>query len=90
MKADEMRALLRKARDKAGSQSAFARKVGVSVAHVNAVLHGKPAGPGILEALGREQITEYQRECAAPFESPDAADERHGGRLWEVNLAKNI
>jgi hypothetical protein len=61
MKADEMRALLGKACDKAGSQSAFARKVGMSVAHANAVLHGKPPGPVILEALGLEQITEYRR-----------------------------
>jgi DNA-binding transcriptional regulator YdaS (Cro superfamily) len=61
MKADEMRALLRKACERAGSQSAFARKVGVSVAHVNAVLHGKPPGPVILEALGLEAITEYRK-----------------------------
>ena len=59
MNADEMRALLRKACDKAGSQSAFARKVGVSVAHVNAVLHSKPPGPKILETLGLEERTEY-------------------------------
>jgi hypothetical protein len=58
MNGDEMRALLQKACDKAGSQSAFARKVGVGVAHVNAVLHGKP-GPQMLEALGLEERTEY-------------------------------
>jgi hypothetical protein len=31
------------------------------VAHVNAVLHGRPPGLVILEALGLEQITEYRR-----------------------------
>jgi hypothetical protein len=70
MNADEMRALLQKACDKAGSQSAFARKVGVSVAHVNAVLHGKPPGRKILEAFTTAIVTCRFRKIGRRFGLP--------------------
>lgn len=54
--------LLRAAVDKAGTQTAFAKKHGVSIAYVNDVLQGRRApGAKILAALGLESQLTYRK-----------------------------
>lgn len=54
--------LLRAAVDKAGTQTAFAKKHGISVPYINDVLQGRRnAGKKILKALGLESQTTYRK-----------------------------
>lgn len=54
--------LLRAAVDKAGTQTAFAKKHGISIAYVNDVLQGRRApGDKILKALGLESQLTYKK-----------------------------
>lgn len=54
--------LLRAAVDKAGTQTAFAKKHGVSISYVNDVLQGRrAAGAKILKALGLESQLTYRK-----------------------------
>jgi len=58
MTRDEVVMLLQKMVDRAGSQSAFAKEIGVTGAYIGDVLHGKrDPGPAILKVLGlRRQV----------------------------------
>lgn len=54
--------LLRAAVDKAGTQTAFAKKHGISIAYVNDVLQGRrQPGDKILKALGLESQLTYRK-----------------------------
>lgn len=54
--------LLRAAVDKAGTQTAFAKKHGISIAYVNDVLQGRrQPGDKILKALGLESQVTYRK-----------------------------
>lgn len=47
----------------AGSQSAYARSIGISPQYMSRVVHGKkPLTPAMLDALGYEKITLYRRK----------------------------
>jgi hypothetical protein len=64
MTADDVRRLLQRACDDAGSQRAWALRHGVSVVYVNDVLGGnREPGPAILRAFGleKERRTTYRK-----------------------------
>ena len=64
MTADDVRKLLQRACDDAGSQRAWAMRHGVSVVYVNDVLGGnREPGPAILQVLGleAERRTTYRK-----------------------------
>ena len=65
MTAGEVRELLRKACEKAGTQGAWAKAHEVSAAYVSDVILGRrDPGPAICEALGLEAVpaTTYRRK----------------------------
>ena len=66
MNTNAVKRLLREACTAAGSESAFAHRIGVSVALVNGVLRGirQPRGK-ILDALGLEVAITYRRKGSA-------------------------
>lgn len=62
MTLDSVIAMLRRECAAAGSQKAYAAKIGVSLAHINDVLRGRrEPGPSILNALGLEKVVDYRR-----------------------------
>ncbi len=62
MTTDDVRRMLRGACQAEGSQSAWARRAGVSQAYVNDAMHGRrEPGEAILQALGLERVTTYRK-----------------------------
>ena len=62
MTADEVRALLREACRKAGSQSAWAEEHDMSTTLVSDVIRGRrEPGDKVLAALGLERVVTYRR-----------------------------
>lgn len=62
MNLDSVLTLLRKECATAGSQTAYAAKIGVSPAHITDLLQGyRKPGPSILNALGLEKVVEYRK-----------------------------
>ncbi len=61
MTADDVRQLIRSTCAIAGSQSAWAKTIGISPAFLSDVLGGgREPSPAILEPLGLERVTMYQ------------------------------
>jgi len=59
---DQVRDLLKRACEEAGSQKAFADKHGLSGAYISDVLQGRrDLGKSILDALGIVAVTTYRR-----------------------------
>lgn len=62
MDIEDVRNILRKACEAAGTQKAWAEANGVSPQYVNDVLQGfREPGEAILSALGIEKVTTYRR-----------------------------
>jgi DNA-binding phage protein len=58
--------LLREDVDKAGGQSAWARRSGIERTHLNRVLKGKrPLSPTIVQALKLKRVVAYERKQGA-------------------------
>lgn len=74
MTVDQVREILFRACEKAGSQRQWAMRYGLSNAYVNDVLSSRrDPGEGILVALGLRKIVTYERvpqEIAAPVYNP--------------------
>lgn len=63
MTADNVRALLKRSCDAAGSQSAWAKANNATPAYVSDVLAGRrEPGPAICEALGIERVVIYRKK----------------------------
>lgn len=77
MNEDDVRALLRRMCDSAGSQKAFAESAGMTQSYVGDVLASR-RGPGekLLAALGLERVVSYRRTSPPQGES---GRKRRGG-----------
>lgn len=70
MTLDDVLDLLRRECRSAGSQTAWARAHGVTLAYVNDVLVGRrKPGESILRGLGVEKVVSYRRACGLDEET---------------------
>jgi DNA-binding phage protein len=64
--------LLREEVDRAGGQSAWARRSGIDRVHLNKVMNGeRPLSPSIVKALNLKGMFIYERKTAARRSRPD-------------------
>jgi DNA-binding transcriptional regulator YdaS (Cro superfamily) len=79
MNAEDVRDLLRRKVEQAGSQAAWADERGVTPAYVSDVLRGtREPGPAILNALGLERVVSYRQKRPGVVDNPHNSRQSQG------------